>query len=68
MHELPKHVITRLYSDFLFKDFLYMFSNYFKIKNPDWDPTKQTVIKTRKNKYFIMGEDEVFTNFMIFIL
>lgn len=40
IHELPNHVMVKLYTQFLFKDFLYIFRYYFKLKNPEWEELK----------------------------
>jgi hypothetical protein len=68
LDELPQHVITKLYKDFLFKDFLYMFKKYFTFYNPLFDKRKQSDIKAHKNEIYVMGEDENFTYFMNYIL
>lgn len=42
IHELPPSVMVKLYTEFLFKDFLYIFKHYLRLKNPEWEVLKNT--------------------------
>lgn len=60
MDELPNHIQTDIYKDFLFADFLYMFSSYFKLQKMDGNPQGET--------NFYDWPDTQYSQFMISLL